>query len=152
MAIMKGWVPAAGPFGELQREMNHLFDVVWGKQFGTAGRMRAGYVYPPMNVWETEDGYVVACEMPGLEMEDLEVYVTGDQLTVSGRRDGSVPEERVTLHRHERDTGRFSRGITLPGPVDRAKTEATLTDGVLVIRIPKSEEAKPKRVAVQVEP
>jgi HSP20 family protein len=152
MAIMKGWVPAAGPFGELQREMNRVFDAVFGKQFGAAGRLRAGYVYPPMNVWETDDAYTVACEVPGLEMEDLEVYVTGDQLTVSGRRQETVPEEGVTLHRHERDTGRFSRGITLPGPVDGAKTEATLTDGVLVVRVPKSEEAKPKRVAVQSEP
>jgi HSP20 family protein len=149
MAIMKGWVPAAGPFGELQREMNRLFDTVFGRHFSTVGRMRVGYVYPPMNAWETSDAYVVSAEVPGLEMEDLEVFVTGDQLTVSGRRSTGIPEEGVTLHRRERDGGEFSRAITLPGPVDSTHTAATLADGVLMIRIPKAEEAKPKRIAVQ---
>ena len=110
-----------------------------------------GYVYPPMNVRETPDYYVVSCEAPGLEMEDLEVYVTGDELTVSGRRASAVPEEGVTLHRRERETGDFSRAITLPGPVESARTEATLAEGVLTVRIPKSEEAKPKRITVQVD-
>jgi HSP20 family protein len=150
MAIVRGWVPAPRPFEELQREMNRLFDSVFGKEFGPFTRLRAGSVYPPMNVWETDDHYVVACEVPGLEMEDLEVYVTGDQLTVSGRRETAVPEQ-ATLHRHERDAGQFSRALTLPGPVDSGKTEAALADGVLTIRIPKTEEAKPKRVTVKVE-
>lgn len=150
MAI-KAWVPAAGPFGELQREMNRVFDTVFGKQFGGPGRMRVGYVYPPMNVRETADHFIIDCEVPGLEMEDLEVYVAGDQLTVSGQRKGALPEDGVTLHRHERDAGRFSRAITLPGPVDSSATEATLSDGVLTVRIPKTEDTKPKRVEVRVE-
>ena len=150
MAI-KAWVPAAGPFGELQREMNRVFDTVFGKQFGGPGRMRVGYVYPPMNVRETGDHFVVDCEVPGLEMEDLEVYVARDQLTVSGQRKRALPEDGVTLHRHERDAGRFSRAITLPGPVDSSATEATLSDGVLTVRIPKTEDTKPKRVKIRVE-
>ena len=150
MAMIRGWVPAPGPFGELQREMNRVFDAVFGKQLGSPGRIRAGYVYPPMNVRETPDGYVVACEVPGLEMGDLEVYVAGDQLTVSGNRPGGIPDD-ATLHRRERDSGHFSRAITLPGPVDSTKTEATLAEGVLVVRIPKAEEAKPKRITVHLE-
>ena len=145
---MKAWVPAAGPFAELQREMNRVFDSVFGRHFRPVGRLRSGYVYPPTNVRETDDTYTVACEVPGLEMADLGVYVTGDQLTVSGTRTNTIPEEGVTLHRHERDTGRFSRAVTLPGPLDSARTEATLADGVLTVRIPKTEEAKPKRVEV----
>jgi HSP20 family protein len=149
--MIRGWVPAAGPFGELQREMNRVFDAVFGKQLGSPGRIRAGYVYPPMNVWENNDQYIVACEVPGLDMGDLEVYVVGDQLTVSGNRAETLPQENVTLHRHERDAGHFSRAITLPGPVDSSKTEATLSDGVLTVRIPKAEEAKPKRITVHLE-
>ncbi len=145
---MKAWVPAARPFAELQREMNRVFDSVFGRHFRPVGRLRSGYVYPPTNVRETDDAYTVACEVPGLEMADLEVYVTGDQLTVSGTRTNTIPEEGVTLHRHERDTGRFSRAVTLPGPLDSARTEATLAEGVLTVRIPKTEEAKPKRVEV----
>ena len=150
MAMIRGWVPAAGPFGELQREMNRVFDAVFGKQLGAPGKIRSGYVYPPMNIWETPDGYVVACEVPGLDMGDLELYVAGDQLTVSGNRACGVPDP-VTLHRRERDPGRFSRAITLPGPVDSSRTEATLAEGILVVRIPKAEEAKPKRIAVKLE-
>jgi len=145
---MKAWVPAARPFAELQREMNRVFDSVFGRHFRPVGRLRSGYVYPPTNVRETDDAYTVACEVPGLEMADLEVYVTGDQLTVSGTRTNTIPEEGVTLHRHERDAGQFSRAVTLPGPLDSARTEATLADGVLTVRIPKTEEAKPKRVEV----
>jgi len=148
---LKAWVPAAGPLAELQREVNRVFDSVFGKQFAVLGRMRAAYVYPPMNVRESDEAYTVECEVPGLEMEDLEVYVTGDQLTVSGTRKSNLPEEGVTLHRRERDSGRFSRAVTLPGPVEGGKTEAKLADGVLTVRVPKTEETKPKRVEVRVE-
>jgi len=150
MAI-RGWVPASGPLGELQREMNRVFDTVFGKQFGLPGRWRMGYVYPPMNVRETGDHYHVECEVPGLEMEDLEVYVAGDQLTVSGNRKTAIPEDGVTLHRREREGGRFSRAITLPGPVESGKTEARLADGILTARIPKTEASKPRRVQVRAE-
>jgi HSP20 family protein len=146
---MKAWVPAAGPLAELQREMNRVFDSVFGKQFGLPGRWRIGYVYPPTNVREHTDDYLVECEVPGLEMDDLEVYVAGDLLTVSGTRKSAVPEDGITLHRREREAGKFSRAVTLPGPVDSAKTEATLTEGILAVRIPKTEASKPKRVEIR---
>lgn len=148
---LRSWVPAPKPFAELQREIDRVFNTVFGAHFGSPGRMRIGYVYPPMNVRETADEYIVECEAPGLEMDDLEVYVTGDQLTVSGRRASAIPEDGVTLHRHERESGKFSRAVTLPGPVDSAKTVASLADGVLTVRIPKAEETKPKRINVKVE-
>jgi len=149
MAI-RAWVPAAEPFALLQREMNRVFDAVFGKHFG-AGRARSAYVYPATNIHETEDVYLVECEVPGLEMDDLEVYVTGDLLTLSGARPETVPSDGVTLHRQERDTGRFSRAITLAGPVLGDKTEATLANGILTVRVPKAEEAKPKRIQVKAE-
>jgi len=145
----RGWVPALEPFARLQREMDHLFESVFGKVYGDAGRLRPGGVYPPMNVRETDGAFVVECEVPGLEMDNLEVYVTGDQLTVSGRRNTGVPEENVTLHRRERDAGPFSRALTLASPVQGDKAEASLTDGILAIRVPKAEAAKPKRIAVK---
>jgi len=150
MAI-RAWVPSAEPFAQLQREMNRLFDSVFGKHF-TTGRVRSAYVYPATNVRETGEAYVITCEVPGLEMDDVEVYVTREQVTLSGTRDDGIPREGTTLHRRERDSGHFSRAINLPGPVDSDGTEATLSAGVLTIRIPKAEEAKPKRVQVNVEP
>jgi HSP20 family protein len=148
---MRAWVPGVH-LAELQREMNRVFDSVFGKQFGGAGRWQIGYVYPPMNVTDTADHYLVRCEVPGMEMEDLEVHVAGDQLTVSGVRRAGIPEEGVTLHRREREGGKFSRAITLPGPVDGGKTDAKLADGILTVMIPKSEASKPKRVEIRAEP
>ncbi len=145
----RAWVPSAEPFAQLQREMNRLFDTVFGKHF-RSGRLRSAYVYPATNVRETDDAYVVTAEVPGMDMDDLEVYVTGEQLTIGGTRNHHLPTEDVTLHRRERDTGRFSRAIPLPGPVQGEATEARLVDGILTVRIPKSEEAKPKRIQVQV--
>jgi len=147
MAI-RAWVPAAEPFALLQREMNRVFDTVFGSHFGV-GRLRSAYVYPATNVYETDEAYVVECEVPGLEMDDLEVYVAGDVLTLSGTRPETIPSEGATLHRQERDTGRFSRAITLTGPVLSDKTEATLANGILTVRVPKAEEAKPKRIQVK---
>jgi len=149
MAI-RAWVPSAEPFAQLQREMNRLFDSVFGRHFG-GGRLQSAHVYPPTNVRETPAAYVVTCEVPGLAMDDLEVYVAREQLTLSGKREDGIPPEGATLHRRERESGRFSRAITLPGPVQGDATEATLAHGVLTVRIPKAEEAKPKRVQVEVQ-
>jgi len=146
----RAWIPSPGPYAQLQREMNRLFDTVFGRHLGP-GRVRAACVYPGTNVRETQDAYVVACEVPGLEMDDLEVTVTAGQLTLSGVRRSSIPDEGATLHRRERDTGQFSRAVTLPGPVQSDAAEATLSNGVLTVRIPKTEESKPKRVHVQVD-
>jgi len=145
---LRAWVPSAEPFAELQREMNRLFDTVFGRAFGTT-RLGTAYVYPATNVREADDAYIVECEVPGLEMDDIEVYVTGDQVTISGTRKTNIPEDGATVHRRERETGRFSRAITLPGPVVGDATEARLASGVLTIRIPKTEEAKPKRIEVK---
>jgi len=147
---LRAWVPSAGPYAQLQREMNRLFDTVFGSHFSPGG-VRAACVYPPTNLRETEEVYVVSCEVPGLEMDDLEVTVKGDQLTVAGSRLSTVPDGGVTLHRRERDSGRFSRAINLPGPVQSDATEATLSSGVLTVRVPKTEESKPKRVQVHVD-
>ena len=151
MAI-KGWVPAVGPLTEFQREVDRLFGRLFGNHLGAPGRMRSGYVYPPVNVRETAEQYVVECELPGLDMEELEVIVSGDQVAVAGERPDRLPAEGATLHRRERDTGRFNRALALPGPIQPDRCEARLRDGVLTIRVPKAEEAKPKKIPVHTQP
>lgn len=148
---LKAWVPAAGPVAELQREMNRLFDSVFGQHFGAIGRLRAGYVYPPMNVWETDEQYQVACEVPGLEMDDLEVSVTGDVLTIRGEKKDETVQKGRNYHRVERRYGSFTRSLTLPAPVNTDGVEAKARNGVLEIRLPKKEEVKPRRVEVKTE-
>jgi HSP20 family protein len=128
----------------LQNEMNRLFD-----QWGTRTPRYAQSVFPPLNLWEDGDSYFVETELPGLAMDDLEVYVTGgNQLSIKGER--KSPElENGAWHRRERGFGTFSRMIELPGHVDADKVSAEFRHGVLTITLPKSEEAKPRKISVK---
>ena len=108
MAI-KAWVPAAGPFGELQRAMNRVFDTVFGKHFAGPGRLRVGYVYPPMNVRETDDHFVI--ERPSVSLSR-----SGSRLCGFSR---IAP----------RCTTGYSRGSLLPLIKERAMRHAILAQG-----------------------
>jgi HSP20 family protein len=141
--------PVWNQLHQLQSEMNQLFDR-WG---GDGGRFLGNLVsaYPPVNVWEDADALHVEAELPGLNLNDLEIYVTsGNQLTIKGERKPQVPEKGVR-HREERAGGAFSRVLTLPFPVDADKVEARFENGVLVVNLPKHEAAKPRKITVKSE-
>jgi HSP20 family protein len=104
-----------------------------------------------LNVWEEKDNVLVEAELPGLDLKDLEIYVTGgNQLTIKGQRKPNVPEKGV-WHRQERQFGTFSRSLTLPFPVDAEKVDAKLENGVLQVRLAKHESAKPRKIPVKAE-
>ena len=105
-----------------QSEMNRLFDR-WSD--GNGGRSFFGVGgFPPMNVWEEGDQVFVEAELPGQNLKDLEIYVTGgNQLTVKGERKAAAIEKAV-WHRQERGFGQFTRTLTLPFPVDADKVQA----------------------------
>ena len=137
------WEPFVG-MNRLQNEMNRLFD-----QWGTRTPRYDQSVYPPLNLWEDGDSYFVEAELPGLAMDDLEIYVTrGNQLSIKGTR--KRPElENGSWHRCERGFGSFSRMVELPGNADAEKVSAEFCNGVLTITLPKSEEAKPRKITVK---
>jgi HSP20 family protein len=124
----------------MQTEMNRLFDR-WGGD---------GYLsFPAVNVREQDDALDIEAELPGLNLEDLEIFVTGNtQLTIKGERKANIPP-KATQHRQERAFGKFVRTLTLPFPVDDSKVEARLENGVLRIHLPKHEAARPRRIAVK---
>jgi len=126
-------------------EMERLF----GR--GNGSQRYAYTVYPPINLWEDDDNLFVEAELPGLELSDLEITVTGDnQLSIKGER--KSPEvESGTWHRQERGYGSFSRLIELPEHVDAAKVSAEFKHGVVTITLPKKEEAKPRKIEVKVD-
>lgn len=130
---------------DLQGEMNRLFDT-WGDR----GRQFLGLAgFPPLCVWEEEDAVCLEAEMPGLEMKDLEIFVTGhNQLTIKGERKPPVIDKAMQ-HRQERNYGVFARTVTLPVPVDENKVEARLEFGMLSLRMPKHEIAKPRKIAIK---
>ena len=116
---------------------------------GAAPLMSA--TFPPVNVWEEGDAVLVEAELPGLDLKDLEIYVTGgNQLTVKGERKPLTPEKGV-WHRQERGYGHFRRSLTLPFPVDADKVDARLENGVLLVRLAKHESARPRKIPVKAE-
>ncbi len=112
--------------------------------------MDAGFaVYPALNLWEDEGHLYVEAELPGLELSDLEMYVTAqNQLTIKGERKAPAMESS-TWHRQERGHGSFSRMIDLPGDVNADKVSAEFKHGVLTVTLPKAEKAKPRRISVK---
>jgi HSP20 family protein len=131
-----------------QREMDRLFGRR-GFDFPTWPALAVSY--PPVNVWEDDNFVYAEAELPGLKLQDLEITVTGEnQLTLKGKRARTAPE-KVEWHRQERGFGSFERVLTLPAGVDPAKVEARLENGVLTVKMAKSEAAKPRRIPVKAE-
>jgi len=102
-----------------------------------------------MNITEDKNNYYVRAELPGIKADELEISVTGDTLSVSGERKLPVEDEKAQYHRREREAGRFSRIVTLPGQLNTGKIEARRTEGVLTVTLPKAEAVKPRQIAVK---
>lgn len=134
----------------LQREVNRLFRDL-GFDLWETSWPRFTAVYPPLNVWEDENALYVEAELPGMSLDDLEIFVTGhNQLTIRGER--KAPQvEGGTWHRRERAFGTFSRVITLPVEVEPDKVEATFHNGVLRIVLPKTAAARTRKIPVKAE-
>lgn len=135
------WFDPWPDLGDLHRRMDQLFHRVSGPAISQAG------VYPPVNLYETSDGYVLTAELPGVRKEEIEVTVENDRLTLSGERQIEYPKD-ASLHRVERKGGAFRRTIQLPTEVDGDKVEAAYRNGVLRVRIPKGPEQQPRRISV----
>jgi HSP20 family protein len=132
---------------QFQQDMNRLFD-----RWGQNGARMLGLgtpAYPPVNLQEDNDTVFLEAELPGLELKDLEIYVTGgDQLTLKGERKQPTLEKGV-WHRREREFGNFVRVVALPYAVDPSKVEARFENGVLQVKLAKHESAKPRKIAVK---
>jgi HSP20 family protein len=110
----------------------------------------SGYgAFPAVNLFEDEEGMVAIAELPGVEAESVHVDGQGRTLTISGERRRETATDSVSYHRRERPFGEFSRSIQLPENLDLGKASASLSAGVLTVRIPKSEAAKPRQIKVQ---
>jgi HSP20 family protein len=128
----------------LRREMNRLFDQM-DRDTGT-GLIAT---YPPMNLWSDAEGVVVTAELPGVNLEELDIAVQGNTLTLRGTRNRPDLGEEVVVHRQERGYGQFRRVLQLPFEVEAAEVEASYEHGVLRIRLPRAESAKPKKIQVK---
>ncbi|MBM4269925.1 MAG: Hsp20/alpha crystallin family protein [Deltaproteobacteria bacterium] len=108
-------------------------------------------VFPPIDVFaDAEGGLVVRAEAPGVDPEKLDIQIEPGRLTLSGER---LPSETAGApgngyHRRERRFGRFSRSVQLPRDLDPSRADASYKDGMVTIRLPKAEEAKPRRISI----
>jgi HSP20 family protein len=105
---------------------------------------------PSLNVCETDGGYEVSVELPGLKPTEVTVEFKDGNLWIAGEKKEEKEEKGKTFHRIERRHGEFRRMIQLPSAVDEAKVEAKFEHGVLMVSVPKSEKVKPKRIPVKV--
>ena len=143
MALVR-WDPAR-EVDTIQTDLNRVFDAFFG---GRAPNGNARRWVPAMDLIETDDHVVLKGDLPGLDKDDVEVEVKDGVLTISGERKTEHEDSSQGYHRVERAYGRFSRSLSLPRGVDADQVEAEFDKGVLEVRIPKPEEAKPHRVEI----
>jgi len=104
---------------------------------------------PALDVSETDDAVLVHAEIPGIDPKELDIAVVGDTLTIRGEKKDETEREGRNFHRVERRYGSFTRSLRLPTPVDAEHVTARAAAGVLEIRLPKKEEARPKRIQIK---
>jgi HSP20 family protein len=105
-------------------------------------------IAPPLDVYETPDEIVVSAVLPGLRAEDVEITMTGQNLTLRGEFKASEEVKREQYLYRERRFGSFNRSLQLPVRVQGENAEATFADGVLTLRVPKAEEVKPRQIRI----
>jgi HSP20 family protein len=135
------------PFYLLQNRLNRLFDFPLAPIEET---IPLTTWVPACDIYETEKEIVVKAELPGLKKEDVFVTIENNVLMIKGERRFAEEIKRENFHRVERTYGEFLRSFTLPTFIDAAKILAEFKDGVLMVTLPKREEAKPKQIEVKV--
>jgi HSP20 family protein len=104
---------------------------------------------PRFEVKETKDAYVFKADLPGIAEKDLDVSLTGNRITVHGRREAEERKETETFYAYERKYGEFTRSFTLPEGADVAHIDGELRDGVLTMTVPKKAELQPKKISLK---
>jgi HSP20 family protein len=137
------WRRRWDPLQELQREMDRLF--------GSLDPMHSArqiHQYPPVNLYDAADRYVLSVQMPGIAPSDIELTITGETLTLGGERTRPEGVKEDCYRRQERPMGRWSRTITLPDRIESTRVGASFADGILTVTFPKAESAQPRQITV----
>ncbi len=134
----------------LQDEMNKLFDFSLIRRPAQGGDFLAGLWSPAVDIRDSKDKLIVKADIPGIEKDDLKVTVENGVLIIQGERRFQQEEKKDDFIRTERSYGAFQRALQLPTAVDANKIQATCKNGVLELVLPKTEEAKPKQIQIDV--
>ncbi len=142
----RDWQDLFSEMERMSRQMNQLVNATFGRPgfWFTPAR-----VFPAVNITEDKDTYYVRAELPGIKADDMDLQVNGRNLMISGERKIRSEGENAKYHRREREAGKFSRVISLPGDLNPDKIDATMVNGILTVSIGKSEASKPKQITVK---
>jgi HSP20 family protein len=138
----------ARELGDIQSEVNRLFDTFFGRSASNGAPERAWA--PAADMYETKDELVIKADLPGTSEKDVQVSITGDLLSLKGHRMEPEDLKPEQYFRSERWAGRVERVFQLPIPVQPDKVRATYRDGVLTVTLPKVEAVKPKEIKIDV--
>jgi HSP20 family protein len=139
------WEPL-NEFEQVTERMRRMLEQTFG-DFGWPSQAEAGGWSPLVDIEEADDAYVVEAELPGVKREDVNIELVGNELTIKGEI--KQRERKGALRRQTRRTGRFEYRVALPNHVDGDKIDANLKDGVLIVRVPKSERAQRRKIEVK---
>jgi HSP20 family protein len=136
------------PLSNLREEIDRLFEAPLA-ELARSSQLLSGW-NPALDVHEDKDNLYVKVELPGLKKEDISLSLHDGSLSISGERKSENKHEEAEVYRAERFFGRFQRTVSLPTPVAADKVKAQYQDGILTVTLPKTEEAKPKHIDVNV--
>lgn len=131
------------PFFGQQSPLDRLYEAFWSPAMHISQRP---YAYPPVNISEDQDSIVVRCEIPGMDISEIDLTLTESSLVIKGERQPA----KGKYYRQERPTGAFQRVVNIHAPVDREKVAARMKDGLLEVALPKSEASKPKKISIDI--
>jgi HSP20 family protein len=143
------WNDPFREFARLQERVNRAFTDAYGRE--EDGLMTSGAWVPPVDIYQNGDHeLVLKAELPDMTREDIDVTVDNGTLTIMGEKRLSTDVKEEAFHRIERRYGSFSRSFSLPQTVDAGRVGAEYRNGVLTVRLPLREEAKPRQIKVDV--
>ena len=131
------------PFFGAQTPLDRIFEAFWSPTMSISQRP---YAYPPVNISEDQERIVVRCELPGLDISEIDLTLTESSLVIKGERQPA----KGKYYRQERPTGAFQRVVNIHSPIDRDKVVATMKDGLLQVMIPRSEASRPKKISIDI--
>jgi len=126
-----------------------MFDVMFSQLTARMFRDNIGYAWPDVDVAESPDNFMFSFEIPGAMKDDIKIWIDQDVLTVTGEKKLPKDDGQKTIF-SERNYGKFERSFKLPGHVNRDNVKAEFVDGILRVTVPKTPEAKPKEITINV--
>lgn len=133
----------------MQRDFDSLFNTFFPSVDAEDGIDEPVSWHPRIDLVETTEAFELAIDLPGVEKDDLHINLHDGVLSISGERTARTLDESDTVVRFERQSGRFYRSFTLSNKIDESKIEARQENGVLMVRLPKLEESKPRKISIK---